>query len=134
MVGRDSDMRQRLQRAVIQLAAAALVFAYVLQPGLAHAAPTPDWPFAGQNAQNTRDAAAETGIGSGNVSRLTPAWTVTTAGNVSATPTESGGIVYFPDFGGQLWAVSAATGAVVWKHLVSAYTGVSGDSSRTSPA
>jgi polyvinyl alcohol dehydrogenase (cytochrome) len=127
-------MRQRLQRAVIQLAAAALVFAYVLQPGLAHAAPTPDWPFAGQNAQNTRDAAAETTIGSGNASRLAPAWTVTTAGNVSATPTESGGIVYFPDFGGQLWAVSAATGAVVWKHPVSGYTGVSGDSSRTSPA
>jgi polyvinyl alcohol dehydrogenase (cytochrome) len=123
-----------LRRASVRLAAAASLLAVGLQAAPAHAAPPPDWPFAGQTVQNSRGTSTETTIGPGNVSRLAPAWAATAAGNVSATPTESGGIVYFPDFGGLLWAVNATTGAVVWSHPVAGYTGVKGDSSRTSPA
>jgi polyvinyl alcohol dehydrogenase (cytochrome) len=92
------------------------------------------WPAAGNDIANTRNAAVEHDIGPRNVSRLAPAWSLTTTGNVSVTPTVAGGTVYFPDTGGTLWAVAADTGQVRWSHPVSAYTGIAGDGSRTSPA
>jgi outer membrane protein assembly factor BamB len=91
------------------------------------------WPVAGYDIADTRDAAGEHIIGPSNASRLTTAWSVTTAGSVRA-PTVDGGVVYFPDSGGKLWAVSAATGKVLWSDEVSSYVGVSGALSRTSPA
>jgi len=100
----------------------------------------PTWPVAGQNVENTRFAAAESKVGPGNVSRLAARWSVTTGGDVPATPTVAGGTVYatdigaFPNFVGRLWAVSASTGKVRWSRAISDYTGFAGDSSRTSPA
>ena len=93
-----------------------------------------NWPFAGGNLANTRDAAAERIIGPSTVSALKPRWTLTTGGSVSATPTVVNGTVYVPDWGGNLWAVSAATGKVEWTNPVSRYSGIAGDISRTSPA
>jgi polyvinyl alcohol dehydrogenase (cytochrome) len=94
----------------------------------------PDWALAGQNLGNTRYATTERVISTGNVGRLSPRWTATLGGNVSATPTVSLGTVFVPDYGGNLSAVDAATGAVRWQHKISEYTGVAGDVSRTSPA
>jgi polyvinyl alcohol dehydrogenase (cytochrome) len=93
-----------------------------------------DWPSAGQNNHNTRHAAAEHRLTPDNVGRLKPKWALTTTGDVSATPTVVGGVVYVPDWGGRLWAVDARTGTPVWSRAVSDYTGVAGDASRTSPA
>jgi polyvinyl alcohol dehydrogenase (cytochrome) len=93
-----------------------------------------NWPFAGGNLADTRDAAAEHVISPSTVSTLKPRWTLTTGGDVSATPTVVNGTVYVPDWGGNLWAVSAATGKVMWKNPVSRYSGIAGDISRTSPA
>jgi polyvinyl alcohol dehydrogenase (cytochrome) len=92
------------------------------------------WPTAGRSIGNTRDAADEHVISPGNASRLATAWSITTAGDVTTTPTAGGGVVYFPDFGGKLWAVSAGSGKVLWSQDVSGYTGVPGAVSRTSPA
>jgi len=92
------------------------------------------WPTAGHDIGNTRDATGEHLIGPGNASRLTTAWQITTAGNVETTPAVAGGVVYFPDSGGKLWAVSAASGAVLWSQEVSSYTGIPKSLSRTSPA
>lgn len=92
------------------------------------------WPSAGQNDSNTRNAPDETSIGTRTVSRLAPKWTFTTAGDVSATATVVHGTVYVPDWGGQLSAVSAATGRALWTHAIAGYDGISGDVSRTSPA
>ena len=58
----------------------------------------------------------------------------TTAGDVSATPAVVNGAVYFGDFGGKLWKLDAETGQEIWSHLVSDYTGISGDIARTSPS
>jgi polyvinyl alcohol dehydrogenase (cytochrome) len=97
------------------------------------AASAQSWQVAGQNIANTRDQAAETVISPSNVSQLAPAWTVTTAGDVTATPTMVANVLYFPDMGGKLWAVSSS-GQVVWSHPVASYTGITGDVSRDSPA
>ena len=63
------------------------------------------WRIAGQNLSNTRSQPAEHSISPANVSGLTPKWVFTTGGDVSATPTVDGDAVYFPDWGGNLFAV-----------------------------
>src|ERR1700691_3768358 len=83
----------------------------------------PDWASAGQNNHNTRYAAIEHTIDADNVGSLTPKWTFTTAGNVSATATVVNGVAYVPDWGGKLWAIDTKTGEAVWSHDISDYTG-----------
>ena len=100
----------------------------------AQEAAQPAWPSAGQNNDDTHNAAVEHILSVGNVSQLAPKWTFTTAGNVSATATVAGGTVYVPDWGGKLWAVSAATGQALWSRTITSYDGIPGDVSRTSPA
>lgn len=91
------------------------------------------WPVAGQNLSDTHDQAGETAISASNVGSLVTDWKFTTDGNVSATPTVMGGHVYFPDWGGELWALTTG-GKVVWSHSVASYLGLPGDLSRNSPA
>ncbi len=93
-----------------------------------------NWPMIGNDPTNSRTQHLESAIGTSNVSALAPKWVATTAGDVSATPAVVNGAVYFGDFGGMLWKLDAGTGAVVWSHKVSDYTGVPGDLTRTSPA
>lgn len=116
----------------------AVILAGLGSAASAQGVPSPDaggaWPLAGHDLGNTRDAAGEHIIGPGNASRLTTAWSVTTAGDVVPTPTVYDGTVYAPDVGGKLWAVAAGSGQVLWSHDISGYTGIAGDLSRTSPA
>jgi polyvinyl alcohol dehydrogenase (cytochrome) len=93
-----------------------------------------DWPMIGHDPANTRNQPFEHRIRPGNAPRLALKWVATTTGDVSATPAVGGGAVYFGDFGGTLWKLDARTGAVIWSHLVSDYTGITGDIARTSPS
>jgi polyvinyl alcohol dehydrogenase (cytochrome) len=93
-----------------------------------------EWPIAGQNLSNTWSQPAEHTISSANVSSLTPKWVFTTGGDVSATPTVDGDAVYFPDWGGNLFAVKKNSGELIWSHKISEYDGVEGATSRVSPA
>jgi polyvinyl alcohol dehydrogenase (cytochrome) len=103
-------------------------------------APTPspsfsaEWPVAGQNLDDTRNQAAEHTINVSNVGMLTPEWVFTTAGDVSATPTVAGNAVYFPDWGGSLYALNKDTGQLIWSRKISSYDGFSTAISRVSPA
>jgi polyvinyl alcohol dehydrogenase (cytochrome) len=124
------------------LAFATLVPTAVAEPGAppncqGAAAFCISWPFAGQNLADTRDNPSESRINAGNVATLTnarPGWTFTTHGDVSATPTVSNGTVYFPDWGGYLYAVDAHTGKQIWSHKISDYNGIANTFSRSSPA
>ena len=65
-------------------------------------------------------------------------WTATTGGDVSARAAVVKGVVYFPDWGGNLWALSAGNGTVLWSRQLSSY-GLTGSftgvyHSRTTPA
>jgi polyvinyl alcohol dehydrogenase (cytochrome) len=95
---------------------------------------TGDWPSAGQNAGDTHYSSAESPIGPGDVARLSPKWTFTTGGDVSATPTVVGGVVYEVDWAGDLYAINATSGKAIWTRSIATYTGVQNDVSRTSPA
>jgi polyvinyl alcohol dehydrogenase (cytochrome) len=94
----------------------------------------PGWGMIGNDSTNTRNQPLEHDIKPENAGRLAPKWIATTAGDVSATPAVVDGAVYFGDFGGMLWKLDAATGHVIWSHLVADYTGIAGDIARTSPS
>src|SRR5215510_7389632 len=93
-----------------------------------------DWTMIGNDPANSRNQPFEQNIGRRNVDRLLPKWTATTTGDVSGTPAVADGAVYFGDFGGTLWKLDAQTGAVIWSHQVSDYTGIAADLARTSPS
>ncbi len=94
----------------------------------------PDWGMIGNDSTNTRSQPLEHTIGPSNASQLALKWVAATLGDVSATPAVVNGAVYFGDFGGMLWKLDADTGHVIWSHLVSDYTGITGDIARTSPS
>src|SRR2546430_12469842 len=92
------------------------------------------WRVAGQDLSNSRNQPAEHLIGARNVKALSPQWTYTTGGDVSATPTVDGNAVYFPDWAGNLFAVEKKSGRLIWSHKIAEYNGVAGSVSRVSPA
>src|SRR6266436_5334766 len=92
------------------------------------------WRVAGQNLSNTWSQPTEHSISPANVKGLSPKWVFTTGGDVSATPTVDGDAVYFPDWGGNLFAVKKDSGRLIWSHKISDYDGVEGAISRVSPA
>jgi polyvinyl alcohol dehydrogenase (cytochrome) len=96
-------------------------------------APVPEWPSGGQNVGDDRFQPDETAINVKTAARLTPRWTLMTAGDVSATPAVVNGVVYVPDWGGYMSAVKASNGHVIWRRLVSSYNGIAGSVSRTDP-
>jgi polyvinyl alcohol dehydrogenase (cytochrome) len=92
------------------------------------------WPSAGHDIQNSRSQNAESKINPTNAANLAVKWAFTTGGDVSATPALDGPNVYFPDYAGNLYALDQKTGAQVWSHKISDYTGIPGDNSRVTPA
>ena len=80
------------------------------------------WLRGGGDLHNTRFQGSETIIDASNVGTLAPKWEETAAGDVSATPTTDGKNIYFPDWGGNVNALSAATGAVLWQKVISSRT------------
>lgn len=99
--------------------------------------PTRNWPMFGQNARNT--ASDISGINANQVKNLAPAWVATLGGSISARAAVVDGVVYVPDWGGNIWALDAATGKPIWHHQLSDYGPPNaklapGTVSRTSPA
>src|SRR5258705_1101542 len=123
----------------VALAKAALISILLLVVALSARSRSPEsesgqWRIAGQNLSNTWNQPAEHSINVGNVKGLNPKWVFTTGGDVSATPTVDGDAVYFPDWGGNLFAVKKDSGQLIWSRKISEYDGVDGAVSRVSPA
>ena len=92
------------------------------------------WTAMGNDLGNSRSQPLERQIGPANVSKLAPKWTFSTVTDVYVTPTVAENMVYFPDASGNLYAVDAQTGLVVWSHAISDYNHHPGSMSRVSPA
>jgi polyvinyl alcohol dehydrogenase (cytochrome) len=123
----------------VSLPMMALIGVLLLVPALSaqstqSASSSAQWAIAGQNLDNSRSQPAEHTISPANVKGLIPKWVFTTTNDVSATPTVYGGAVYFPDWGGNLFAVNAESGSLIWSHQISDYDGATGAFSRVSPA
>jgi len=96
----------------------ALALALLVNP-LAHA--QVQWPQFGQNNSNTSGNHLESAISPTTVANLKMKWKFTTKGDVSARPAVVDGVVYFPDWGGYLWAVNASTGKEIWGKKLGSY-------------
>ena len=92
------------------------------------------WRMWGGTLGNTHSSFFERRLQPGNVSSLSPKWTLTTGGDVSATPTVEGNAMYVPDWAGNLFKVDARTGQTIWSRKISEYTGVATSVSRNAPA
>jgi polyvinyl alcohol dehydrogenase (cytochrome) len=128
-----------MKNPILSLLGAALIGVLLLVLGLSAQSDSPEarsgqWRIAGQNLANTWNQPAEHLISPANVGNLSPKWVFTTGGDVSATPTVAGNAVYFPDWGGNLFAVKKQSGDLIWSHKISDYNGVAGSVSRVSPA
>src|SRR6266404_4362409 len=93
-----------------------------------------DWRIAAHDLDNSRSQPAERKISTENVNQLVPKWVFETGSDVSATPTVTGNTVYFPDWAGNLYAVRANDGRLLWSRKISDYNGRAGSLSRVSPA
>src|SRR6202035_217212 len=132
-------MKIPIKNRYVSLAKAASISILLLVAGLSAQSQSPEarsgqWRNAGQNLNNTWSQPAEHSISPANVKGLSPKWVFTTGGDVSATPTVDGDAVYFPDWGGNLFAVEKDSGRLIWSHKISDYDGVTGAISRVSPA
>jgi polyvinyl alcohol dehydrogenase (cytochrome) len=91
-----------------------------------------DWPMFGTDTTNT--ATNNSSISTANVGQLETKWTFTTGGDVSARAAVVSGVAYFPDWGGNVWAVNDRNGQEIWGHQLSDYGLPAGTVSRTTPA
>jgi polyvinyl alcohol dehydrogenase (cytochrome) len=110
------------------------LFASALAISSWHAAAAKDWPMFGGSAADTSNGIGETTISAKNVAQLKPKWVATTGGDVSARAAVVDGVVYFPDWGGNIWALNAKTGKKIWHHQLSDFGLPAKTVSRTSPA
>ena len=83
-----------------------------------------EWPLYGHDLSNSRDQSLEQAIGSSNAGSITAAWVFSTAayGDTSAfdsTPIVSGGCVFVGSAAGDLYAIDASNGSLVWKRALS---------------
>jgi polyvinyl alcohol dehydrogenase (cytochrome) len=88
----------------------------------------------GGGIQNQSSTVGETRISPRNVSQLKVKWVAATGGDVSAKAAVVGGVVYFPDWGGNIWALNATTGKAIWHRQLPSYGLPTNAVSRTSPA
>jgi polyvinyl alcohol dehydrogenase (cytochrome) len=108
--------------------------AFAQNPANAQNPENADWPMFGQNTENTASNLLESSISAKSVNRLQTKWTFTTGGDVTARAAVVNDVAYFPDWAGNLYAVRASTGKLIWSHQLSDYGLAPGTVSRTSPA
>src|SRR6188508_2453589 len=89
-----------------------------------------EWNSSGGDRQNTRSQPSEHTLSPSNVGGLTVKWSVTTHGDVSATPAVDADTVYVPDWAGYIYAVNRLNGVVKWTVKLSDITGVPFDKAR----
>jgi alcohol dehydrogenase (cytochrome c) len=92
-------------------------------PAAARPLASGSWPYPNGDLANTRDAAGST-ISLAGVHKLRQAWTfkitgkatnVGGAGDLAANPVIRGGVVYIQDLNANLYALSLATGRLLWE-------------------
>src|SRR5579863_2887951 len=116
-----SETKSVIKRYWILASVAGVIVAAI---GLADDGVLGQWRLAGQNLQNTRSAAQESQISPTNAASLAVKWSLTTGGDVSATPTVAGDAIYVPDWAGNLFAIERDTGKPIWSVQVPHLDGV----------
>ncbi|KAL5722667.1 hypothetical protein ACHQM5_006158 [Ranunculus cassubicifolius] len=85
-----------------------------------------NWINHGGDIYNRRYAEEERRISPKTASRLELKWEFVTGFDISATPSIYDGTVYFPSWNGNIYAVKAFDGSLVWKQNLTELTGLPG--------
>ncbi|XP_017974359.1 PREDICTED: polyvinylalcohol dehydrogenase [Theobroma cacao] len=85
-----------------------------------------NWLNHGGDLYNRRYAEKETRISPETVSRLRLKWEFYAGKDITATPAIFNGILYFPSWNGNIYAVEAADGSLVWEKNLHELTGLTG--------
>ncbi|XVF60457.1 hypothetical protein PTKIN_Ptkin08bG0048300 [Pterospermum kingtungense] len=88
--------------------------------------PPQDWLNHGGDLYNRRYAEKETRISPETVSRLRLKWEFYAGKDITATPAISKGTLYFPSWNGNIYAVKASDGSLVWEKNLHELTGLNG--------
>jgi polyvinyl alcohol dehydrogenase (cytochrome) len=122
-------VRSRTPLALVAAAVALSATAASATPGQGHGHDRPcrarhraggEWRGYGNDPGQSRTQPAEHLVGTAQASSLAPAWTfdvgsVGDAGQFDSTPVAAGGCVFAASTGGVVYALDAATGALVWR-------------------
>ncbi|XP_024021355.1 uncharacterized protein LOC21403970 [Morus notabilis] len=101
------------------------------------------WLNHGSDITNDRKADGEALISPRTASRLRLRWKFLAGRDITATPAIANGVAYFPSWDGNLYAVNAFNGRLIWKRNLNELTGLNGTGiivnvnvtvSRTTPA
>lgn len=82
------------------------------------------WLNHGKDLTNRRFAYEEENISPVTVSQLQLKWKFVAGKDITATPAIFDGILYFPSWNGNLYAVDAESGSLVWKKNLGELTGL----------
>ncbi|KAI4384236.1 hypothetical protein MLD38_002417 [Melastoma candidum] len=93
---------------------------------LIHVANANMWLNHGADLFNTRSAAGEMLISPDTAPNLHPRWKFFAGKDISATPAVANGFVYFPSWNGNIYALNAFTGSLIWQRNLGQLTGLTG--------
>lgn len=85
-----------------------------------------EWINHGGGLGNWRNAPNETLISAASASTLVQRWKFTAGLDITATPAISNGVLYFPSWNGNLYAVTAENGQLVWEKNLTQLLGING--------
>lgn len=85
-----------------------------------------NWLNHGGDITNRRYAAGEFKISPKTAPNLRLRWKFFAGNDITATPAVYKGVLYFPSWNGNLYAVNAYNGALIWKQNLTELTGMSG--------
>ncbi|KAE8661307.1 putative Retrotransposon protein, Ty3-gypsy subclass [Hibiscus syriacus] len=91
---------------------------------LAGFASSQNWVNHGGDLHNRRYAEKESKIGPETVSRLRKKWEFVAGKDITATPVIFDGTLYFPSWNGNIYAVNASEGSLVWEKNLGDLTGL----------
>jgi polyvinyl alcohol dehydrogenase (cytochrome) len=77
-----------------------------------------EWSVYGHDLSNTRLNPSEKTLSATSVSKLTKSWSKDGLVGVTGTPAVAGGVAYFGDWRGTVWALDASTGRELWNTTV----------------
>src|SRR4051812_22677022 len=77
-----------------------------------------DWSMYGADASGSRYNSDEKSLGASNVGNLQVLWKVATSSIVSGTPVVTGNRVFAAEYNGNVYALDAKTGAIIWQTTI----------------
>ncbi|MCD7464396.1 hypothetical protein HAX54_052657 [Datura stramonium] len=83
-----------------------------------------EWLNHGGDRTNRRSAVGEVLISPRTINILKLRWKFLAGFDITATPAVANGVVYFPSWNGNLYAVNAVTGGLIWQQNLTKLTGL----------